>query len=110
MPVGKDVTLAGSVVYQAEIAVGAATVRLTTVDMPCKRVRVSAPTANHTVGEVNTGNIIVGSKTTTALNISGGCTLENDNYAGLDYPCANADEVYLTGFNAGDVAEVEVFR
>ena len=92
---------------QGSKAVGSATVQLTASSTPCDYVRICAPTANHTAG-ANTGHILIGTNSTS--NITGGIGLANSNYVGVDYPVRDANLVYLTGFNAGDCVEFQVFK
>lgn len=97
-----------SSIVQGEKVVGSGTVQLVSTSTPCIAVWVGAPTANHTVGETNTGNILVGGAS--GGNASGGRTLENDDYDGFLVLCADASLLYLTGFNAGDVVEYQIYQ
>lgn len=57
---GLPVSLAGTILRQAEIAVGNATKRLFTEPLGDSRVWLGAPTANHKKGSINTGLILIG--------------------------------------------------
>jgi len=92
---------------QGSKAVGNTTVRLIVTSTPCDYVRICAPTGDHTAG-ANTGNILIG--TNSDGNDAGGIGLVKENYVGVDYPVRNANLVYLTGFNAGDVVEFQIFK
>lgn len=100
---GRGVAASGQIVAQGERTVGAATVQLSATSYPCHAVWVGAPTAVHTKGSANTGNILIGKES--GGNASGGQTLTNDNYLGFLIPVSDASLLYLTGFNANDAVE-----
>ena len=107
MPHGTPVSLEAPVKLQGSLAVGSNTARITTSSLPCSRLWVGAPTANHSAG-TNTGRILVGTASGTN-NAVGGIPVEADNYAGLFIPCLDASKIYFLGFNAGDCVEYQVF-
>ena len=92
---------------QGEKSVGAATVQLVSSPLACSFVWVGAPTANHTVGEANTGNILIGKESTG--NASGGMVLAATDTKGFLILCNDASKLFLTGFNAGDVVEYQIW-
>lgn len=93
---------------QGEKSVGAATVQLAATATPCTSVWLGAPTAQHTVGELNTSPILVGKES--GGNESGGIPIEADNHKGVLILIDDASKLYLTGFTAGDVVEYQIFR
>lgn len=111
MPVsamGSPVELFGDIVAQGELVVGSGTVRLVAATTACKRVWIGAPTANHTVGAANDGNILIGGNASS--NASGGIPLAPTDTAGVWIWVPDAGDIYLTGFNAGDVVEYMIVR
>tara|TARA_B100001245_G_scaffold235487_1_gene223450 strand:- start:1613 stop:2002 length:390 start_codon:yes stop_codon:yes gene_type:complete len=107
---GQEVgTFGGTVEQQSQGSkvVGSGTVQLTDSDIPCEYVWLCAPTANHSAG-VNDGDILIG--TSSVSNNVGGVALVADRYEGVVFPIKNANLLYLTGFNAGDVVEYQIFR
>lgn len=107
---GNPVTLGANVSTQGELAVGNATVQLTATKTPCSRIWFGAPTAGHTKAGANTARVLVGTGSTGALNKSGGIPLEVDNLVGFFYPIDDASKVFLTGTQAGDVVEFQIFN
>lgn len=107
MPSGSTVNLGGHLLAQGEKTVGSGTVQLTTTIKQCSRIWFGAPTANHTKGAANTGRILIG--ITAAGNASGGVPLETNNLTGFYLHINDASKVYLTGFNAGDVVEYQIW-
>jgi hypothetical protein len=95
------------VISKGELAVGAAVVRLTATPTPCALVWIGAPTANHTVGELNTTPILIGDSASS--NAAGGMTLEASNHLGFFLPINDASKIYLQGFTAGDVIEYQIW-
>ena len=93
---------------QGEKSVGNATVRLTTSSVPCSGVWIGAPTANHAKGGTNTGAILAGIGASSVANKSGGQYLANNDYTGFVVPVDNANQLYLTGFNANDAVEYQI--
>lgn len=102
------VNLSGDIVDQGEKVVGDNTVQLTATSQKCSRVWIGAPTTNHTAGEVNTSNILIGNNA--EGNASGGVTLENDNYQGIWLAVNDPSKIYLTGFAAGDAVEYQLWQ
>lgn len=92
---------------QGERTVGAATVQLVSQSLACAFIWVGAPTANHTVGAANDGNILIGGAS--GGNASGGMVLEATDTKGFIILCNDPSKVYLTGFNAGDVVEYQIW-
>lgn len=97
-----------STVTQGEKTVGATTVQLVSSETPCMGVWIGAPTTNHTKTAANTGNILVGFNS--GGNESGGRTLANDDYTGMLILASDASKIYLTGFNANDVVEYQIYK
>ena len=97
--------LAGPIKSQGELSVGDGTEQFP--DLPCSRVWVGAPTGDHTKAASNSGRILIGGES--GGNESGGVPLETDNVEGLTFLVTNANQLYATGFNAGDVVEYMVF-
>ncbi len=96
------------VIDQGELSVGAATVQLTATATPCSKVWVGAPTAVHTVGELNTSIILVGGAS--GGNASGGVTLATDDHRGFYMLVSDASVLYFTGQTSGDVVEYQILR
>ena len=96
-----------SILSQGELAVGAANVQLTATPTPCGLVWIGAPTANHTVGEANTTDVLIGQDDTSQA--SGGITLAATNVLGFFIPINDASKLYLEGFTAGDVVEYQIW-
>ena len=103
------VAISPNTIAQGELVVGSATVQLSSTSIPCSYVLLSAPTANSTVAALNTGDLKVGGQSVTANNISGGMTLAIADSKGFIFPVNDANKVYITGFNAGDVVEYMIF-
>lgn len=99
------VSRSGSIVAQGQLAVGNATVPFSATSVPCSAVWIGAPTASHTVGEVNTGIILVGGNATS--NASGGRPVLTDDHKGVLILVDDLSKLHATGTNAGDVLEYQ---
>ena len=86
-----------------------APVALVSVPTPCSKVWIGAPTASHTKGGTNTGNILIGNAATHTLMKSGAMCLKNSDYAGITLLVTDASTIKLAGFNADDAVEYMIF-
>ncbi len=88
--------------------------RITTTSLPCVGVWVGAPTADHTVGEANDGNVLIGHESadgtpvTVTTILSGGQTLTETNLVGFLVLIDDASKLRFWAANADDVVEYQV--
>ena len=107
---------------QGELAVGAARVNFSSdaspvVDWnsdeikrrPVAGVWFGAPTGDHSVGDLNTGRILIGIAADDTGNTKGSIPLEVTDYVGVFIPINDITKLWLTGLNAGDVVEWSIW-
>ena len=102
-------------VYQGSRSVGNDTVALfdtlpsELTGITTEYIRFIAPTPNHTAGQNTTlSYILIGQNETS--NVVGGVGLYFRDAGGIIYPCRDPSLVYLTGFNATDAVEFQIFK
>jgi hypothetical protein len=108
------VAISPNTITQGQLVVhdgaGVTTTQLSSTSIPCSYVLLSAPTAQSTVAALNTGDLKVGGKSQAdGGNASGGMTLAIADSKGFIFPINDANKVYITGFNSGDVVEYMIF-
>lgn len=96
------------VATQAELVVGNAWVRLKTTSTPCQRVWIGAPSANHPKGGTNTSDVMVAIATSQPANAAGCRRIASDGSRDGYIHVADASQIWLRGFTAGDAVEYSI--